>query len=59
MIPGHWYWQYIAILFIGIVVIIGSIYYFAVDRRTPIAVLKEHAAQVPDFAEPAMGEAAP
>jgi urea carboxylase system permease len=59
VIPGHWYWQYIAILFIGIVVIIGSIYYFAVYRRTPISVLKEHAAQVPDFAEPAMGEAAP
>ena len=38
---GHWYWQWIAPLFIGIVVIIGSIYYFAVYRRTPIAVLKE------------------
>ena len=59
VIPSHWYWQYIAILFIGIVVIIGSIYYFAVYSRTPIEVLREHAAQVPDFTEPAMGEAAP
>ena len=59
VIPGHWYWQYIAILFIGIVVIIGSIYYFAVYSRKPIEVLREHAAQVPDFTEPAMGEAAP
>jgi hypothetical protein len=59
VIPGHWYWQYIAILFIGIVVVIGSIYHFTVYRRTPIDVVKEHAAQVPDFTEPAMGEAAP
>ncbi len=59
VIPAHWYWQYIAILFIGIVVIIGSIYYFAVYSRKPIEVLREHAAQVPDFTEPAMGEAAP
>ena len=39
VIPSHWYWQYIAILFIGIVVIIGSIYYFAVYGRKPIEVL--------------------
>jgi urea carboxylase system permease len=56
---GHWYWQYIALLFIGIVVIIGSIYYFAVYNRKPIQVLREHAAEVPDFGEPAMGEMAP
>ena len=24
VIPGHWYWQYIAILFIGIVYLIGA-----------------------------------
>lgn len=59
VIPSHWYWQWIAPLFIGIVVIVGSIWYFAVYRRTPIQVLKEHAAQVPDFTEPALGEAAP
>jgi hypothetical protein len=60
VIPGHWYWQYIAILFIGIVVIIGSIYYFAVYSRKPIEVLKEHAAEVPTLpGEMAMGEMAP
>ncbi|MBV9918078.1 MAG: amino acid permease [Solirubrobacterales bacterium] len=56
---GHWYWQYIAILFIGIVVIVGSIYYFAVYNRKPIEVLAEHRAQVPDVPEAAMGEVAP
>ena len=51
VIPGHWYCQYIAILFIGAVVPDrGSIYYFAVYRRKPIAVLREHAAAVPDAA---------
>jgi urea carboxylase system permease len=60
VIPGHWYWQYIAVLFIGIVVIVGSIYYFAVYRRKPIEVLKEHAAEVPDIGTgPALGEAMP
>ena len=36
VIPGHWYWQYIAILFIGITFIVGAIYYFAVYNRKPI-----------------------
>jgi urea carboxylase system permease len=57
---GHWYWQWIAVLFIGIVVIVGSIYYFAVYRRTPIQVLREHAAEVPDLpGDTMLGEAAP
>jgi urea carboxylase system permease len=60
VIPGHWYWQYIAILFIGIVVIVGSIYYFAVYSRKPIEVLREHAAEVPSLpGEPHLGEVAP
>jgi urea carboxylase system permease len=60
VIPGHWYWQYIAVLFIGIVVVVGSIYYFAVYSRKPIEVLREHAAEVPSLpGEPAMGEMAP
>jgi urea carboxylase system permease len=59
VIPGHWYWQYIAILFIGIVVIVGSIYYFAVYNRKPIEVLAEHRAEVPELPGAAMGEAAP
>jgi amino acid transporter len=58
---GHWYWQYIAILFIGLVVIVGSIYYFAVYNKKPIEVLKEHAAEVPNLgaSPPTMGEMAP
>jgi urea carboxylase system permease len=61
VIPGHWYWQYIAILFIGIVVLVGSIYYFAVYNRKPIAVLREHAAEVPSLPgeHVPLGEAAP
>src|SRR5947209_4568909 len=61
VIPSHWYWQYIAILFIGIVYAIGATYYFAVYRRKPIEVLREHAAEVPTLPGEgmAMGEAAP
>jgi urea carboxylase system permease len=59
VIPGHWYWQYIAVLFIGIVVIVGSIYYFAVYNRKPIEVLREHAAEVPALPGEQMGEMAP
>jgi urea carboxylase system permease len=59
VIPAHWYWQYIALLFIGSVVIIGSIYYFAVYSRKPIEVLREHAAEVPSLAEAHLGEVAP
>ncbi len=46
-------------LFIGLSVIVGSIYYFAVYNRKPIEVLKEHAAEVPDFDGAALGEMAP
>jgi urea carboxylase system permease len=61
VIPGHWYWQYIAILFIGIVYLIGATYYFTVYRRKPIEVLREHAAEVPSLPgeSMALGEAAP
>jgi len=59
VIPGHWYWQYIAFLFIGLVVIVGAIYYFAVYNRKPIEVLKEHAAEVPTLEGAALGEMAP
>ncbi len=59
VIPGHWYWQYIAVLFIGIVVIVGTIYYFAVYNRKPIEVLREHAAEVPALPGEPMGEMAP
>jgi hypothetical protein len=59
IIPGHWYWQYIAELFIGIVIAVGSAYYFAVYRRKPIEVLREHAAEVPHLPGQVLGEAAP
>ncbi len=61
VIAGHWYFQYIAILFIGAVVLIGSLYYFLVYNRKPIEVLREHAADVPTLpGEHAhLGEAAP
>jgi urea carboxylase system permease len=59
VIPGHWYWQYIAVLFIGTVVIVGSIYYFAVYNKKPISVLKEHAAEVPALPGAPLGEMAP
>jgi urea carboxylase system permease len=59
VIAAHWYWQYIALLFIGIVVAIGSAYYFAVYRRKPIEVLREHAAEVPRLPGQVLGDAAP
>jgi amino acid transporter len=59
IIPGHWYWQYIAILFIGVVWLIGATYYFTVYRRKPIEVLREHAAEIPTLPGEALGEAAP
>ncbi|MGI9184834.1 MAG: APC family permease [Solirubrobacteraceae bacterium] len=59
IVPAHWYWQYIAILFIGVVVAIGSIYYFAVYNRKPISVLREHAAEVPALPDAHLSEAAP
>ncbi len=61
VIAGHWYFQYIAVLFIGTVVLVGSIYYFAVYNRKPIAVLREHAAEVPALPgeHVPLGEAAP
>jgi urea carboxylase system permease len=59
VIPAHWYWQYIAVLFIGIVVVVGAIYYFAVYNRKPIQVLAEHAAEIPTLPGERLGEVAP
>jgi urea carboxylase system permease len=59
IIPSHWYWQYIAILFIGLTFVVGAIYYFAVYSRKPIQVLAEHAADVPAMRAGALGEMAP
>jgi urea carboxylase system permease len=59
VIPGHWYWQYIAVLFIGTVVLVGTIYYFTVYRNKPIEVLREHAAAVPTLPDEHLAERAP
>ncbi|MEA2310905.1 MAG: hypothetical protein QOE28_873 [Solirubrobacteraceae bacterium] len=59
VIAAHWYWQWIAVLFIGTVVVVGMIYYFAVYNRKPIEVLREHAAEVPTLPGQPLGEAAP
>jgi urea carboxylase system permease len=42
----HWYFQYAAYLFVGGVVLIGTLYYFAVYRRKPISVVAEHRAEM-------------
>jgi urea carboxylase system permease len=55
----HWYWQWSPVLFIGLVVIVGSIYYFAVQAKKPPEVLAEHRADVPTIATPALGDVAP
>jgi urea carboxylase system permease len=55
----HWYFQYGAIVFIGLVAIIGSIYYFAVQKKkTGGGPLAEHRADL-DLAEPPIAEVAP
>ncbi|HUE26621.1 MAG TPA: amino acid permease [Solirubrobacteraceae bacterium] len=43
----HWYWKWSAELFIGAVIIIGAIYYFAVQAKKGPEVLAEHRADVP------------
>ena len=56
----HWYWQWSPVLFIGLVVIIGTIYYFAVQAKKPPEVLEEHRADIPMPPVPApLGDAAP
>jgi amino acid transporter len=54
----HWYFQWAAYLFIGGVVAIGAIYYFAVYNRKPIEVLAEHQSRI-DLPEPMIAEVAP
>jgi len=56
----HWYWQWSPFLFIGGVIIIGTIYYFTVQVKKGGDVLEEHRAEVPELEHlPAMGEMAP
>ena len=43
----HWYFQWSPVLFIGGVVIIGTLYYFLVQVKKPPEVLAEHRADIP------------
>jgi hypothetical protein len=43
----HWYLKWAAVLFVGVVYIIGFIYYFAVQVKKPAEVLAEHRADIP------------
>ena len=54
----HWYFQWSPILFIGAVVIIGTLYYFLVQVKKPADVLAEHRADLPPIPAP-MGDAFP
>jgi urea carboxylase system permease len=56
--PHHWYFQWAAFVFIGLVFLLGTFYYFVVHNRRPIQVLAEHRAQM-DLAEPPLAEMAP
>jgi urea carboxylase system permease len=56
----HWYWQWAPFLFIGAIVIIGSLYYFLVQAKKGPEVLQEHRADIPMPPIPApLGDAAP
>jgi amino acid transporter len=55
----HWYFQWSPILFIGAVIIIGTLYYFLVQAKKSPDVLAEHRADVPTIATPPLGEVAP
>jgi amino acid transporter len=56
----HWYFQWSPVLFIGGVVIIGTLYYFLVQVKKGSDVLEEHRAEIPEppLAAP-MGDAVP
>src|SRR3984957_2556375 len=56
----HWYWQWSPVLFIGIVVIIGTLYYFLGQAKKGPEVLAEHRASIPEPPSPApTGDAVP
>jgi urea carboxylase system permease len=54
-----WYFRFGAYEFIGASIIIGTLYYFLVQRRMPPEVLAEHRAAVPTLPRERLGEAAP
>jgi urea carboxylase system permease len=60
----HWYWQYAPFLFIGAIILLGTIYYYTVQVHKGSEVLAEHRADVPAVTamEPVpapLGDAAP
>src|SRR3954465_10609196 len=42
----HWYFQYGAFVFVGLIVIAGGLYYFLVQRDKPAEPLPEHRAEI-------------
>jgi hypothetical protein len=56
----HWYWKWAAVLFVGIIVIIGALYYYLVQVNKPEEVLAEHRAEIGLASVPApLGDAMP
>jgi urea carboxylase system permease len=56
----HWYWQWSAPIFVALVVIIGTIYYYTVQVNKGDDVLAEHRAGATELEHlPPMGEMAP
>jgi amino acid transporter len=56
--PAHWYFRWSAELFVGVVLIIGCLYYFLIQSRKSPDVLAEHRADIPSIPAPA-GDAFP
>jgi urea carboxylase system permease len=56
----HWYWQWAPFLFIGAVIILGTIYYYTVQVKKGSEVLAEHRAEleIPPIPAP-LGDAVP
>ena len=42
----HWYFQYGAFVFVGLLEIVGGLYYFLVQRDKPAEPLPEHRAEI-------------
>jgi amino acid transporter len=55
----HWYWKWIAPLFMSATVIVGLIYYYAVQVKKPDQVLEEHRASAIELPPMPRGDAMP
>ena len=51
--PAHWYFRWSALLFVGVVLIVGCLYYFLIQSRKSADVLEEHRADIPSIPAPA------